>query len=82
MVFPAAAAEIHDTWETTGLRGTGSHDFEVRDLRVPVGQTASLAIDRPLHDGPLYAFPAFGLLALGIAGVAMGIARGRHRRPG
>ena len=76
MVFPATAAEIHDTWETTGLRGTGSHDFEVGDLRVPVGHTASLSSDRPRHDGPLYAFPPFGLLALGIAGVAMGIASG------
>jgi alkylation response protein AidB-like acyl-CoA dehydrogenase len=76
MVFPSAAAEIHDTWDTTGLRGTGSHDIEVTDLRVPAGQTASLADDRPRHDGPLYAFPAFGLLALGIAGVAMGIAAG------
>ena len=76
MVFPASEAEIHDTWETTGLRGTGSHDTEVTDLRVPVGHTASLSSDRPRHDGPLYAFPAFGLLALGIAGVAMGIAAG------
>jgi alkylation response protein AidB-like acyl-CoA dehydrogenase len=76
MVFPAAEVEIHDTWETTGLRATGSHDIEVADLRVPAGHTASLSGDRPRHDGPLYAFPAFGLLALGIAGVAMGIARG------
>ncbi len=76
MVFAASAAEIHDTWETTGLRGTGSHDFEVADLRVPAGHSASLSSDRPRHDGPLYAFPPFGLLALGIAGVAMGIAAG------
>jgi alkylation response protein AidB-like acyl-CoA dehydrogenase len=76
MVFPASAVEIHDTWETTGLRGTGSHDIEVADLRVPVGHSASLSSDRPHHDGPLYAFPPFGLLALGIAGVAMGIAGG------
>jgi alkylation response protein AidB-like acyl-CoA dehydrogenase len=76
MVFPAAEAEIHDTWETTGLRGTGSHDIEVSELRVPASHTASLSHDRPRHEGPLYAFPPFGLLALGIAGVAMGVARG------
>ena len=76
MVFPAAEAAVHDTWETTGLRGTGSHDIEVAELRVPVGHSASLAGDRPRHDGPLYAFPPFGLLALGVAGVAMGIANG------
>ncbi len=76
MVFPASAVEIHDTWDVTGLRGTGSHDIEVADLRVPVGHTASLSTDKPRHDGPLYAFPPFGLLALGIAGVAIGIAHG------
>ncbi len=76
MVFPAAEARIHDAWETTGLRGTGSHDIEVAELRIPAGHTASLSSDRPRHDGPLYVFPAFGLLALGIAGVAMGIAAG------
>ena len=75
LVFSADAAEIHDTWETTGLKGTGSHDIEVVDLRVPRGHTASLATDRPRHDGPLYAFPPFGLLALGVAAVATGIAR-------
>ena len=76
MVFPASQAVIHETWDTTGLRGTGSHDMEVSELRVPAGHTASLASDTPRHDGLLYAFPAFGLLALGIAGVAMGIANG------
>jgi alkylation response protein AidB-like acyl-CoA dehydrogenase len=36
----------------------------------------SLLTDRPRSDGALYRFPAFGLLALGIAAVALGIARG------
>lgn len=76
MVFPAASAKIHDTWDVTGLRGTGSHDIEVSELRVPADHSASLSVDRPRHDGPLYAFPPFGLLALGIAGVALGIATG------
>jgi len=76
MVFPADDAEVHETWDVTGLRGTGSHDIEVTDLRVPASHTAVLGSDRPRHEAPLYAFPPFGLLALGIAGVALGIARG------
>ena len=32
--------------------------------------------DPPLQPGPLYAFPLFGLLALAIAAVSLGIARG------
>ena len=76
MVFPAADCEIIHTWSVSGLRGTGSHDIAVTDLFVPHRRSISLVADRPQQPGPLYAFPVFGLLALGIAGVAIGMARG------
>jgi alkylation response protein AidB-like acyl-CoA dehydrogenase len=76
MLFPADAVEVLDTWRVSGLRGTGSHDMEVHEVRVPEERSASLLTDAPLERGPLYAFPVFGLLALAIAGVAVGIARG------
>jgi alkylation response protein AidB-like acyl-CoA dehydrogenase len=76
MLFPAAAARIVDTWTVAGLRGTGSHDIAVEDLFVPAAHSASIITDRPRERGPLYAFPVFGLLALGIAAVGLGIARG------
>jgi alkylation response protein AidB-like acyl-CoA dehydrogenase len=76
MLAPAADVAIHDTWTTMGLRGTGSHDIEFALLDVPERHSASLFSDRPLHDGPLYAFPVFGLLALAIGAVGLGIARG------
>ena len=75
MLFPAAAAEVIDTWTVSGLRGTGSHDIAVRDLYVPHDRSVSLTTERPRQSGPLYVFPVFGLLALGIAGVALGVAR-------
>jgi alkylation response protein AidB-like acyl-CoA dehydrogenase len=75
MLFPASEARIIDTWTVSGLCGTGSHDMEVSDIFVPGERSVSLISDRPLQPGPLYAFPVFGLLALGIAGVALGIAR-------
>ena len=75
MVFPAGQATLIDTWHVAGLNGTGSGDVEVRDIRVPKGFTYSLVSDKPRERGPLYAFPAFGLLALGIAAVALGNAR-------
>jgi indole-3-acetate monooxygenase len=75
MLFPAADVRIIDTWNVAGLRGTGSHDFEVTDVFVPAERSVSLITDRPRADGPLYRFPVFGLLALGIAAVALGIAR-------
>jgi len=75
VLFRAGEAEILDTWTVSGLRGTGSHDIAVTDLPVPVERSAWLA-DPPVQSGPLYAFPVFGLLALGIAAVALGIGRG------
>ena len=75
MLFPAAEAEVIDTWNVAGLRGTGSHDFAVDGATVPEERSASLITDDPRCDGPLYAFPVFGLLALSIASVGLGIAR-------
>jgi alkylation response protein AidB-like acyl-CoA dehydrogenase len=75
MLFPAGEVEIIDTWTVSGLRGTGSHDISVRDAFVPTARSVSLMTDRPQAAGALYVFPVFGLLAIGIAAVALGIAR-------
>jgi indole-3-acetate monooxygenase len=75
LLFPAADAQVIDTWTVSGLRGTGSHDIAVNDLFVPEARSVSLATDQPRYFAPLYSFPVFGLLALGIAGVGLGIAR-------
>jgi alkylation response protein AidB-like acyl-CoA dehydrogenase len=76
MLAPVRSVVIHDTWEVAGLRGTGSDDMEFDSLSIPRERTASVFSDRPIHDGALYAFPLFGLLALAIAGVSLGVARG------
>jgi len=75
-LFPASAAKLHDTWHVSGLRGTGSHDMEVAGILVPPERSVSFFTDRPRQPGPLYAFPVFSTLALGVASVALGIARG------
>src|SRR4051794_2893928 len=76
MLAPADAFTIHDTWHVMGLRGTGSHDIELDGVHIPAERTANVLGDPPLQAGPLYAFPLFGLLALAIAAVSLGIARG------
>jgi alkylation response protein AidB-like acyl-CoA dehydrogenase len=76
MLAPADEVRIHDTWHSMGLRGTGSHDIEMTDLRVPTRRSANLVTGRPTAEGPLYAFPLFGLLAIAIGAVSLGIARG------
>ena len=72
MIFPATEASFIDTWRTSGLRGTGSGDFEIHQLKVSLARSVSLVEDAPVCPGPLYAFPIFGLLAMGIAAVASG----------
>jgi alkylation response protein AidB-like acyl-CoA dehydrogenase len=71
-LLPATAYEILDTWDTTGLAGSGSHDYTVRDAFVPREHTFVLgeAVQRA---GPLYAWP--GLLIANAPGVPLGIAR-------
>jgi indole-3-acetate monooxygenase len=76
MLMPAASVEVIDTWSVSGLRGTGSHDMVVSDELVPAARGVSLFTDRPRDPAALYEFPLFGLLAVGIAAVALGIARG------
>lgn len=75
LIFPARDATLIDSWHATGLCGTGSGEMEVKDLRVPVARSVSYVTGKPVASGPLYAFPVFGLLALGIAAVALGNAR-------
>ena len=75
MVFPASEATLHDTWHVMGLKGTGSGDISVENILVPAARSVSLITDVPRESGPLYTFPAFGLLSLGVSAVAMGNAR-------
>jgi alkylation response protein AidB-like acyl-CoA dehydrogenase len=67
--------EILDTWHTTGLRGTGSHDAVAEDVFVPEHRSLRL-LDPPATDAPLYRFPIFSFFALSIAAAALGNARG------
>ncbi|HZQ00302.1 MAG TPA: acyl-CoA dehydrogenase family protein [Reyranella sp.] len=64
-------------WNTIGMRGTASEGYSVKDVFVPEAfsgtrEDPSLRRDR----GKLYAFTTQGLYAVGVAGVALGIARG------
>ena len=73
--IPTAELEIADTWHTTGLRGTGSHDAVAADVFVPVRRTLRL-LDPPTSAARLYRFPIFAFFALSIAAAALGNARG------
>jgi alkylation response protein AidB-like acyl-CoA dehydrogenase len=63
-----------------GLAGTGSTDFTTTDTFVPEGRWVQVAGAIPVVDGPLWRFPFFGMLAAGVASVAIGIAAGAVKR--
>ena len=71
--LPAEAVSILDTWYTTGLRGSGSHDFTVSDYFVPEERTYSYQELKFYRSGSLYRFPLNILFKF--AGVPLGVAR-------
>ena len=75
MLFPTSAVEIIDTWRVGGLRGTGSHDFQVTDLFVPDDHAIAAFTAKPVRPGTLYAAPFITVFAMAIASVPLGIAR-------
>jgi alkylation response protein AidB-like acyl-CoA dehydrogenase len=70
--FSRADVEILDTWHTTGLAGSGSHDWRVADVFVPDELTFSF-FEPPKDPAPLYAFPWF--IVANAPGASLGIAR-------
>jgi indole-3-acetate monooxygenase len=75
MLVPASECQIHDTWHVGGLRGTGSHDFSVKELFVPEDLSLAAFTGQATQPGNLYRFP-FSLFAVLIAAVPLGIAKG------
>lgn len=76
MLFPRDEAVIHDTWTVSGLRGTGSHDYEVEDLFVPDEHSFGLFDDRQAFPFAHARMPVMGTLAVMLAAVILGMARG------
>lgn len=73
-LFPRDSVTIIDTWRTTGLRGTGSHDYAVQDVFVPEGRTFWFS-EEPREPGSLYRMPIVASYGLAIAAVTVGIAQ-------
>lgn len=66
---------IHD-WNTMGMRGTASEGYSIKDVFVPEAYSGTREDPTLRRDrGKLYAFTTQGLYAVGVAGVALGIAR-------
>jgi 3-hydroxy-9,10-secoandrosta-1,3,5(10)-triene-9,17-dione monooxygenase len=74
--------QIIDTWNATGLRGTGSNDVEVRDAFVAEPMTVAVndlgggpTPGSAVNPNPLYALPVFSLFPYVLSGAALGNAQ-------
>jgi alkylation response protein AidB-like acyl-CoA dehydrogenase len=75
MFVPASQWQIIDTWDTVGLRATGSHAIDVADVFVPAERAISVQLLEPRRRGALFRFPIVGLFSVGMAACALGLAR-------
>ena len=81
-LLPKSDYRIKQTWDATGLRGTGSNDVEVHDAFVAEAMTVGV---HELAGGPtpgsavnpnaLYTLPVFSLFPYVLSGVALGNAQ-------
>jgi indole-3-acetate monooxygenase len=74
--FAREQVTIHDTWHVSGLRGTGSSDFEVKNAFVPAEHTHSFLAPEPSQPGIIYQIPGLTIFPWSIAGTPLGIASG------
>jgi 3-hydroxy-9,10-secoandrosta-1,3,5(10)-triene-9,17-dione monooxygenase len=73
---------IIDTWNSTGLKGTGSNDVEAKEVFVPEHMTLAVrdvaggpTPGSAANPSPLYALPVFSLFPFVLSGAALGNAQ-------
>lgn len=72
-VVSPAEVTIHDTWYSTGVRGSGSNDFSCDGLFVPAERSFVFGFQPPQREGPLYAWP--NMFLTNMSGCLLGVAR-------
>jgi alkylation response protein AidB-like acyl-CoA dehydrogenase len=75
LFVPVSQVELHDTWHTRGMRGTGTHHFEVKDVFVPAERSVIAKGSPLLITTPRYKIPFTLSFAAGDAAVALGLSR-------
>jgi alkylation response protein AidB-like acyl-CoA dehydrogenase len=80
-LLPMDGIDIADTWNTSGMRATGSDDCTYRDVFVPAARTFDWPEPPARRDaGPVGNIPMHVQLGGGIAATIVGTARGALRR--
>ncbi|MSP01133.1 MAG: acyl-CoA dehydrogenase [Acetobacteraceae bacterium] len=76
LLYPKSQRTPIEDWNTLGMRGTASEGYRLENVFIPEEFTGTREDPALRRDpGPLYAFTMQGLYSVGVAGVAMGIAR-------
>jgi 3-hydroxy-9,10-secoandrosta-1,3,5(10)-triene-9,17-dione monooxygenase len=82
-LVPPDGYQVIDTWQVSGLRGTGSHDVAVAEAIVPEYRTVAVAGTRDatspgcaVNTAPVFRVPMFAIFPYAIAGSVLGIAEG------
>ncbi len=75
IVASRGAYQVVETWEASGLCGSGSHDVVIADLFVPNDLVTDVDGTGMRVDTPLFRLPVRSRLAFNKVGVATGIAR-------
>jgi indole-3-acetate monooxygenase len=77
---PTTELTIEETWDVSGLAGTGSHDVVIKAVFVPAEHTFYFGpgmVPRGRHFlGPLYRYPVYASAIAPIGALALGIAQG------
>ncbi len=72
---PRADVVIHDNWHVSGLRATGSVDFELQDVMIE-DRFVHAFQPAPTQPGTLYELPTGSIFTWTVATVPLGIANG------
>ncbi|MCK4089870.1 acyl-CoA dehydrogenase [Acinetobacter radioresistens] len=72
-VMPASKAKIEMTWDTVGLKGTGSHDLVVENVLVPKEWTFVRGEPSKLPE-PFFKYPSLSLATQVLTVVGIGVA--------
>jgi alkylation response protein AidB-like acyl-CoA dehydrogenase len=77
---PIRQISILETWDVSGLAGTGSHDVVVDQVFVPAAYTCAfkpgMIPQGACYQSPVYRYVLYASFALPIGAVALGIAQG------
>src|SRR5690606_11720293 len=73
-IVPTESVHNTDNWNTLGLRGTGSSDFQLDHVFVPHALTYDFH-PKPLRGGAVYRLGTMGYVGHTVPAVALGAAR-------